>query len=144
MTDEQRERLKQIRERLTAHQIEATKYHSHEWAKGNALHYHEAPDDIEFLLSLLDSQATGSNAARMVAETIAADLGYQGGTQNQRALAATIETALDNFTTAMRSRCVEKVRGLMEYEVNGHRQGAFLDAVIAIESLLLDQAEQKQ
>lgn len=74
----------------------------------------EAHADVGRLLSLVKSQEAGGKFARSVAETIAADLGYQGGTQNQRALAATIETALNNFATSMRSACVEKVRAMRD------------------------------
>lgn len=54
---ETQERLGQIRERLAAHRAELAKYWNQEWAKGNALHYNDAPDDIDFLLSLIDSRA---------------------------------------------------------------------------------------
>lgn len=99
MTSEQKQRIEQIQRAVLSLNSPLTQ---------------PIREDIDFLLSLVKSQEAGGKFARSVAETIAADLGYQGGTQNQRALAATIETALNNFATSMRSRCVEKVRDIAE------------------------------
>lgn len=55
------ERVRQIRERLAAHRTESAKYRSQQWAKGGALHYYEAPDDVDFLLSLVAGQVAGGD-----------------------------------------------------------------------------------
>lgn len=41
--------VSEIEARLAAHREEVAKYRNHEWAKGNALHYYEAPDDVAAL-----------------------------------------------------------------------------------------------
>lgn len=65
---EEDEALVQIQKRLAAHRQEVAKYRNKEWAKGNALHYYEAPDDVAFLLSALATvrKATLLQAARDV------------------------------------------------------------------------------
>lgn len=54
------------------------------------------------------------------------------------------QAALEAGGTRMREVCVERIRGLMDHEVNGHRRGALLDAIRVIESLTLDQVEQEK
>lgn len=46
--------------------------------------------------------------------------------------------------TRMREACVGELQLLLETEVNGHCRGAYNRAITALESLTLDQVEQKQ
>ena len=96
------ERVKQIRERLEVHRAEVTKYRSGEWAKGVALNYHEAPDDIDFLLSLLDGQSKLARELALIVDV---------GTSDDPGTAITKLRKLEHAAaTRMRERCVEKVR----------------------------------
>lgn len=143
MTEEQRERLKQIRERLATHRVEVDKYRSLKWAEGDALRYYKAPDDVDFLLSLLDSHAVGCNAADWAIERVQSE--YLRGRSEA--------------TTSMRSRCVKKMRAKAgsyqkdserpDFLPNYKKQMAFAasalrEAATELESLPLGQMEQER
>lgn len=98
----------------------------------------------------------GIGLIQVVAEEIAADLGYQGGVENQQELAKAMQDAMNRAATSMRDKCVEKVRASGAYwrEVSkkfqrGDEEFAFFTAKAKaaddlereLESLTLDQAK---
>lgn len=109
MTDEQQERLKQIRLRWSQPSFPDQVFTSH------------VKQDIDFLLSLYDSQA----------DTIIVPL---------------IPISAQEAATSMRSRCVEKLRQHAELCRYGHHdaRNELLDVMAQLKSLPLEQGEQEK
>lgn len=132
MTDEQRERLKQIRERRHAATLPANQrglLHTASWV------------DIDFFLSLLDSHALNCNAADWAIERVQSEY-----------LRGRVEG-----TTSMRSRCVEKVEAmadewtlLWQKDLTGDHGDKHVYSMVArkiakeLKSLPLEQVEQEK
>lgn len=132
-SDEREERLREVRGRLAAHLAEAAKYKNHEWASGPELHYYEASDDVDFLLSRLDSQAETMELLRRI-PAVANDVLNQTLGQIQESAAA-----------RMRDLCVERVRKFRDASYWSDVNHAALSMLInEIDNLTLDQVEEKQ
>lgn len=142
MSSEKRERLKQIRERH--HQQPPSTAIVVEWK------------DIDFLLAQLDSQANLDFAiikGEMVTVSDCPECRtrFPVFTVSSQLLCNDCRTAT---ATAMRDKCVEKVNELIEQwadpdsdlgdEVSGFRIDAANDIIEELQSLTLDQVEEKQ
>lgn len=162
---EREEQLKQIRERLTAHRIEVDNYRGLEWAEGDALRYYKAPDDVDFLLSLLDSQVVEAFSGPCVHcghNNYDAERGeckqrwMEGHYSVVCGCPCAKHNSLANAATRMRDACVVHLRATADaldvrqktecprgtafyYEARLRRQIA-----TELQSLTLDQVEQKQ
>lgn len=167
LTNEQAERLKQIRGRLAKYREEVDKYRGLQWADGTSLRYYEAPDDVELLLSLLDSDSqaagctrpTGWITAKVRSDNPAVvDIVFESP-ECAVAFIDGVEPMVGPIVaaTSMRDKCVEKVKAL----ARAHRlfvqttEGATSELqkiraeecdiiTNALESLTLDQVEQEK
>lgn len=103
------------------------------------------------IITAVKLRDAGVGLIQLVAEEIAADLGYQGGYENQRDLTAAIQKAINDTATRMRDACVAKVGSMAEqWRQEASKAGRMFSdktnvatqIATALESIELDQVEQ--
>lgn len=144
MTEEERERVTQIRERVVAkYQNVPSGVSMMECPGCGCAAFAATRDDIDFLLSLLDSQAAKGDAA---------DRGINKLLLASDLTAEAYKKGWSDAATQMRDACVEKVKAARYYweaKVPDDRLwGLWVSAanqiITDLESLTLEQVEQEQ
>lgn len=107
-------------------------------------------EDIEYLLSLLDNQATGGDYSKLAHEIVSEYNSADDPGLLRRKVAEGFATVASDAATCMKDRCVAKLIELIDAEQKKHpsahvavRRMALHDAITAIQALTLEGEPEK-